>query len=146
MAQQRRRPIGKQSSDPIRKLYEELNQPGLAKVEEALRERNARFSNLGVAAVVQGSAQRQIIGPSEPWSCRIDWDKLAVGGEHRGPHRNTLFVRTALYLRQSGIIHAPDPRRGPNDQSGERRGHRLPHRPGRDGNPATPHDRPRLRA
>ena len=58
-----RRMRGKQPPNPIRKLYEDLNQPGLAKFKEALRARNVRFSNQEVAAIVQGSAQRQIFAP-----------------------------------------------------------------------------------
>ena len=58
-----RRLTGKQSPNPIRKLYEDLNQPGLAKFKEALRARNVRFSNEEVAAIVKGSAQRQVFAP-----------------------------------------------------------------------------------
>ena len=56
---------GKQQPDPLRRLFDELNQPGLERFKQALRSRNVPFTNAQVSDIVKGSASRQIFAPRQ---------------------------------------------------------------------------------
>ena len=51
--------------DPLRRLFDELNQPGLERFKQALRSRNVPFTNAQVSDIVKGSASRQIFAPRQ---------------------------------------------------------------------------------
>ena len=65
MASGKHRATGKQQPDPLRRFFDELNQPGLERFKQALRSQNAPFTNAQVSDIVKGSASRQIFAPRQ---------------------------------------------------------------------------------
>ena len=65
MSKVTRRLTNKQTVDPVRRLFEDLNQPSEARLKTALRARGIPFTNEQVASIVKGSASRQIFAPRQ---------------------------------------------------------------------------------
>ena len=58
-----RRLTNKQPVDPVRRLFEDLNQPSEARLKQALRARQIRFTDEEVSAIVKGSTAKQVFAP-----------------------------------------------------------------------------------
>ena len=58
-----RRLTNKQPVDPIRRLFEDLNQPSEARLKQALRARQIPFTDEEVANIVKGSTAKQVFAP-----------------------------------------------------------------------------------
>ena len=65
VASGKRRLIGKQQPDPLRRLFNEWNHPGLKRFKQALQRQNVSFTNAQVSDIVKGSAARQIFAPRQ---------------------------------------------------------------------------------
>ena len=59
----KRRLTGKQAVDPVRRVFEDLNQPSEARLKQALKARGIPFKDQTVTSIVKGSAARQIFAP-----------------------------------------------------------------------------------
>ena len=58
-----RRLTNKQPVDPVRRLFEDLNQPSEARLKQALRARQIPFTDEEVANIVKGSTAKQVFAP-----------------------------------------------------------------------------------
>ena len=58
-----RRLTNKQPVDPVRRLFEDLNQPSEARLKQALRARQIRFTDEEVSTIVKGSTAKQVFAP-----------------------------------------------------------------------------------
>ena len=67
----KRRLTGKQPTDPVRRLFEDLNQPSEVRLKQALKARGISFTAEKVSAVVKGSASRQVFAPRQRFVGRI---------------------------------------------------------------------------
>ena len=67
----RRRLTGKQAPDPLRRVFNELNQPGVQRFKQALRARGIAFTDAEVAEIVRGSAARQLQAPRQRYEGKI---------------------------------------------------------------------------
>ena len=65
MSEVTRRLTNTQTVDPVKRLFEYLNQPSDARPKTALRARGIPFTNEQVASIVKGSASRQIFAPRQ---------------------------------------------------------------------------------
>ena len=65
MSKVTRRLTNKQTVDPVKRLFEDLNQPSEARLKTALRAKGIPFTNEQVAIIVKGSASRQIFAPRQ---------------------------------------------------------------------------------
>ena len=63
MSKVTRRLTNKQPVDPVRRLFEDLNQPSEARLKQALRARGIRFTEEEVTNIVKGSTARQVFAP-----------------------------------------------------------------------------------
>ena len=63
MSKVTRRLTNKQPVDPVRRLFEDLNQPSEARLKQALRARGIRFTDEEVANIVKGSTAKQVFAP-----------------------------------------------------------------------------------
>ena len=61
----KKRLTNKQAVDPIRRLFEDLNQPSEPRLKQALKARGIPFTNEQVSRIVKGSASRQICAPRQ---------------------------------------------------------------------------------
>ena len=71
MSKVTRRLTNKQPVDPVRRLFEDLNQPSEVRLKQALRARGIPFTNEQVSAIVKGSASRQIFAPKQRYVGRV---------------------------------------------------------------------------
>ena len=67
----RRRLTGKQAPDPLRRVFNELNQPGVQRFKQALRSRWIQFTDAEVSEIVRGSAARQLQAPRQRYEGKI---------------------------------------------------------------------------
>ena len=60
MSKVTRRLTNKQPVDPVRRVFEDLNQPSEALLKHALRARDIRFTDEEVSTIVHGSTAKQV--------------------------------------------------------------------------------------
>ena len=61
MSKVTRRLTNKQPVDPVRRLFEDLNQPSEARLKQALRARQIPFTDEEVAKIVKGSTANKFL-------------------------------------------------------------------------------------
>ena len=81
MSEVARRLTNKQPVDPVRRLFEDLNQPSEARLKQALRARRIPFTDDQVANIVKGSTAKQIFAP-----------KPRASGKVVSTHKNARWV------------------------------------------------------
>ena len=67
----KKRLTNKQAVDPIRRLFEDLNQPSEPRLKQALKARGIPFTNEQVSRIVKGSASRQIFAPRQRYVGKV---------------------------------------------------------------------------
>ena len=67
----KKRLTNKQAVDPIRRLFEDLNQPSEPRLKQALKARGIPFTNEQVSSIVKGSASRQIFAPRQRYVGKV---------------------------------------------------------------------------
>ena len=58
-----RRLTNKQPVDPVRRLFEYLNQPSESRLKQVLRARQIRFTDEEASTIVKGSTAKQVFAP-----------------------------------------------------------------------------------
>ena len=119
MSKVTRRLTSKQPVDPVRRLFEDLNQPSEARLKQALRARQIPFTDEEVANIVKGSTAKQVFAP-----------KPRADGKVVSTHKNArwaadLVDMTAtpskdgqnIYIGCAGFVFAADACSGFDNQS-----------------------------
>lgn len=78
MEEVQKRLSGKQPLDPLRRVFNELNQPSVDRFKKALRSRNIPFTNQQVNDIVSRSPAKQIFAPRPRCEARITSSGLTV--------------------------------------------------------------------
>ena len=58
-------------ADPIQRVFDELNRPGIARLKQALSSRSIPFTTKQVQEVVRGSGQKQLFAPRQRYEGKI---------------------------------------------------------------------------
>ena len=78
MEEVQKRLTGKQPIDPLRRVFNELNQPSLERFKKALRSRGIPFTTQQVNDIVNRSTAKQIFAPKPRYEGRITSSGLNV--------------------------------------------------------------------
>ena len=127
MSRVTRRLTNKQPVDPVRRLFEDLNQPSEARLKQALRARGIRSTDEEVANIVKGSTAEQVFAP-----------KPRSEGKVVSTHKNARWAADLVDMTATptkdgqkyifgctGFVFEAIARSGFNNQSSERYGNSI---------------------